>query len=266
MRRRVLATLLALPLALTACGGGDDADGPGTPLAPGDSQSASAEPSDSAPGSGSPARGVTSEEAQLLAISRFTNFDSASRPFTAAVMDHGVLLELTGWLDFAAGEGYAAVGGQGVQPGVVRWDAERVGAAALSPDADGLPPLPTAPLSELGNDPAWQWAALDPASSRLDAVLAMALALGLDRPDNPLLVQQSGALWLRRDGVAGRDVTVFAAPPSDAAVSELPAPEESGLRLWLDETGTMWRAELRVGTDWVELDLGPADGSRPVTS
>lgn len=263
MRRWVLAALLAVPLALTACQGANDAEAPASPSASEPAPSPAA--SDGNPEADT-ARRVTSEEAQLLAISRFNNFDAQSRPFTASVTDHGMRLELTGWIDFTAGEGYAAVGGEGVQPGVVRWNASTVGAAPLEPTEDGLPPLPTAPLAELGQDPAWLWDSLDPASSRVDAVLAVALGLGLDRPDNPLLVQQSGALWLRQDEVDGREVTVFAAPPSDDAVTQTPAPDESGLRLWLDETGTMWRAQLRVGTDWVQLNLGAGDGSRPVTS
>lgn len=214
------------------------------------------------------ARPVTAEEAQLLAIARFDNFDTGSRPFATEVQERGSDLRLQGWVDYRSQVGYAAVTGA-FDPQALLWTATTVGVRTQQPDAAGSPALPIPPPG----DPGWTSAPLDPASSRLDALLSVIGGLGSDRPDNPLLVQQSGALWLRDDEVDGTPVTVFAAPPSDEPLSASNAPpdaETSPLRLWVTEDGLLLRAETRIGDTWTTVDFPdapapalelPADGA-----
>ncbi|MEV8268684.1 hypothetical protein [Microbacterium sp. NPDC076911] len=213
-------------------------------------------------GASQAADGVTTEQAQILAITRFRNYDVTSRPFQTALQDSGQQLAITGWVDWVSGEGYAAVASDTSESGVIVWSHESTAATGADLTAGDLPPLPAPTLAEAEADPAWGTRPIDISTSTLDAALATVLALGSDRPDNPLLVQQSGALWLRNDTVDGIEVSVFAAPPSDDAVTELPSADESGLRLWVDQEGTMWRAEVRLGSQWSTIDFGAADGTR----
>ncbi len=204
-------------------------------------------------------RAVTSEEAQLLAVTRFRNYDAGSRPFTTSLSVSGVETELAGWIDWASALGYAAASGSFGTEGVL-WNDATVGAIPIEADADGRPPLPIPSL----DDPGWQFQELDAGASPLYALLAALSGLGLDRPDNPLLVQQSGALWLREDELGGVPVTVFAAPADDAPVADTtdPDPDSSPLRLWIDDSGTLMRAEVRLGAQWTTVDFEPGPGPR----
>lgn len=204
------------------------------------------------------ARPVTTEESQLLALARFRSFDVGSRPFTTDVRERGADLHLQGWMDYSAKVGYAAVTGE-FDPQALLWTSTTVGIIPAAVEGDQNPALPIpAPDNEQ-----WLSAPLDPASSRLDGLLAAIAGLGSERPDNPLLVQQSGALWLRADDVDGTPVTVFAAPPSDEPLSADSPPveaETSALRLWVDELGLIRRAEVRVGDTWSTVDFPDEPG------
>lgn len=231
MRRAALALAAAAALLLSGC---------------------TAEP---APDPAEDARPVTTEEAQLLAIARFGNFDAGSRTFSTEVDDEGRSLTLHGWVDFAAGLGWAGATSADAEEGLL-WNDASVGLIAQDLDEEGLPALPIPSLGDAG----WRTSGLDPSAYQLDALLAGLSALGTDRPDNPLLVQQSGALFLREDEVEGTPVTVFAAPPSEEAIpAEEVEADTSALRLWLDADGLMLRAELRLGGDWHTIDLPPGE-------
>ncbi|GAA3896194.1 hypothetical protein GCM10022381_42070 [Leifsonia kafniensis] len=204
------------------------------------------------------ARPVTTEEAQLLAIARFNNFDAGSRPFTTNIQERGVDLRIQGWVDYASQLGYAATTGAFPAQAML-WTSSAVGIIAQEPDAAGDPALPIPSFT----DPAASLDNLDPASSRLDALLAIISGLGSDRPDNPLLVQQAGALWLRADEINGSPVTVFASPPSDSPRDASSPPlnaDTSALRLWVDATGVLRRAEARIGDDWTTIDFSDEQG------
>src|SRR6185312_4355615 len=153
--------------------------------------------------------------------------------------------------------GYAAVTGTSFASQALVWNSTTVGRHDATPNADGNPPLPMLPAS----DQAWLSHPLDASTSRLDALLITLGSLGRDRPDNPVLVAQSGAMWLRTDTVDGTPVTVFAAPPSDKPVSESTTTvtaDTSPLRLWVNDVGLMLRAEIRLGGDWNTADFPDA--------
>lgn len=202
-------------------------------------------------------RAVTTEESQVLAAMRFKNFDAGTREFTTTVVQDGAELSLRGWVDYAAHVGYAAVTGDGFAPQALLWTESTIGIIPAEPDAAGLPPLPIPPPG----DQNWISRAMDVRAGTLDSSLSLIGNLGADRPENPLLVQQTGALWLREDEVDGAAVTVFAAPPSDevAAPGTVDA-ETSALRLWVDGDGVLWRAQVRTGAEWNDIDFAPAPG------
>lgn len=199
-------------------------------------------------------RPVTTAESQLLATVRFNNFDAGSRPFSTSITEDATLLHLKGWIDYTSHLGYAAVTGASFASQALLWNATAVGVHDATPDSDGNPPLPILPAS----DQAWISHPLNASTSRLDALLITLSGLGSDRPDNPVLVAQSGAMWLRTDSVDGTPVTVFAAPPSDKPVdgsTTAITADTSPLRLWVNGAGLMLRAEVRIGDDWNTADF-----------
>lgn len=232
--RAVLGAALAAALAVALAGCAAEPDDPGA------------------------ARPVTTEESQLLAIARFNNFDAGSRPFHGSVQERGVDLRLQGWVDYSAGLGFAATTGDFPAQALL-WTSSEIGVASAEPDAAGNPVLPMPALS----DPAVSLDTLNAEASRLDALLAVISGLGADRPDNPLLLQQAGALWLRADIINDSPVTVFATPPSDnprdASSPPLDA-DTSPLRLWVDARGLLLRAEVRLGDAWTTVDFPDEQG------
>ena len=206
-------------------------------------------------------RPVTADEAETLAIVRLMNFTEGTREVTSTVTENGAELQLSGWIDYVSHVGYVSVTGDGFDPQALLWTEDRIGITTAEPDENGLPPLPILPL----DDEAWTSRPLDAAGSPLDATLVALGNLGGDRPENPLLLQQTGALWLRDDSVGGVPVTVFAAPPSDVALEASAPPvaeDDSPLRLWVTDDGLALRVELR-GTDgvWTTIDYGDAGPS-----
>ncbi|MEP6481865.1 MAG: hypothetical protein ABJA94_07650 [Rhodoglobus sp.] len=199
---------------------------------------------------------VTTEESQLLAITRFANFDAGSRPFHTEFTVSGVKTKMMGWVDYSSGLGFVSVTGSfGAE--ALLWTNSALGAIPRAPDVDGNPVLPIPDLT----DPGWQIQTLDPKVSAVDALLAAISALGSDRPDNPLLLQQSGARWLRSDKVDGTPVTVFAAPPSDEPVASGSGTAQGDtLRLWVNKNGLLLRAEVKLNNVWdtVEFPDRPA--------
>ena len=206
--------------------------------------------------SGPPAsRSLTTEESQLLAIARFRNFDAGSRSVTFEVTDAGHAIAFDGWCDYRTGTGYGLLLDGGTPNTLIMWRD-----ATLAIHAPGGPTAPLPPPdagSSLGAT--WLAATMDPAASALHAALLFVAELGSDRPENPLLLQQGGALWLRDDSIDGVPVTVFAGP-TGLAPSPSTSLESSRVRYWVDATGLLHRVEVRLGAQWVTIDLGPADG------
>ena len=215
--------------------------------------------SDPAPAAAQP-HPVTTEESQVLATVRFNNFDAGSRPFRTDLTEKGTDLHLQGWIDYGSHIGYAQVTGS-FAPQALLWNGKTVGVHDSQPDADGNPVLPILDPA----DQAWVSHPLDASSSRLDALLVTLGGLGSDRPDNPVLLQQAGAMWLRTDTVDGTPVTVFAAPPSDKPLDGTTkvTADTSPLRLWVDAVALLRRAEVRLGSDWVTADF--PDTQAPAT-
>jgi hypothetical protein len=121
---------------------------------------------------------------------------------------------------------------------------------------DGAVDSAALPLPEDG----WQIESLDPTASVVQNLFAVALSLGSDRPDNPTLLQQSDARWLRTDTIGDTAVDVITGPTSDGPAVGTPDADAATVRYWIDERGRLLRVELRQqggdGDDWIQLDLG----------
>lgn len=228
MRR--IAALVALVLALLAgCGGSDagsDDDG------------------------GGPTR-LTQSQAELLATVRFRNFDAGVRSVSVDIpASAGAAAgRLTGWVDFAGHLGYASAEQGGSPLGSLVWSSERIAVneSAATPA--------TFPIPESG----WRSDQLDPQTSSLTQALAITLNLGSDRPENPLLLRQSDAAFLRSDVVDGREVSVIVGPSPASDASGQPAQDR--IRYWIDDDGLLRRVEAKLTgtTDWTVIDLAETD-------
>ena len=210
------------------------------------------------------ARPVTAEESQTLALVRFNNFDAGARRMTATLEDRGHELALDGWVDYTTHTGLALLSVDGAPDRELAWNGAYV--AARPATAAGAPDVPVdvaldVPLDvplDLGG---WDATALDAGATPLHALLIVLASLGSDRPENPLLLQQGGALWLRVDTVDDRPVTVFTGPSDGAVVDGAIDPEAASVRYWVDADGVMMRVEVRLGAGWATVDLADAEGA-----
>jgi hypothetical protein len=197
------------------------------------------------------ARLVTEEESQTLALVRFNNFDAGARRITATLDDRGHELVLDGWVDYTTHTGLALLRVDGAADRELVWDGTYV--ATRPTTTTGTPAVP----ADLGG---WDAAALDPQATPLQALLIVLASLGADRPENPLLLRQGGALWLRDAALDDRPVTVFTGPNDGAVVDGVIDPEAASVRYWVDADGLLVRVEVRLGATWASVDLGDAEG------
>ncbi|HEY9408849.1 MAG TPA: hypothetical protein VIP77_04650 [Jiangellaceae bacterium] len=252
-RAAALVALVACGVLVTAgCGGGPD------PAGRGPSPAAETQADDGP-------RPLNVEESQRLSLVRFSNFRTGVRAVRFDVADTGSHYGVTGWVDFTAGFGYTTVleGRPGAETpfALVAWDAATISAHAPA-GGTGAPPLP--PPDVAADDPAWTSSPLSPDASRLHAAMATVLAAGNDRPDNPVLLQQTDARWLRADEVDGVPVDVLTGPTSDHVYDPASGAADDGsdatVRYWIDHDGLLRRMELRLGggAEWTVVDFGDA--------
>lgn len=222
-RRRAAGTLVAVTLLLTAaCSGG------GEPAA-----------------EESAVRPVTVAESERLASVRFRNFDAGSRKVTATYTDQGHEVALEGWYDYTTHTGYGLVSADGVPSDRIVWDGRILATTA----GDHL----GEPVTSLDG---WQAGKLDAGTSPLAVVLTVLAGLGADRPENPLLIRQGGALWLREDTAGRQEVTVFAGPTDPQ--TDGGDPDAAGIHYWVDQSGLAHRVDVRLGKEWAEVTLEDA--------
>ncbi|WP_114561129.1 hypothetical protein [Desertihabitans aurantiacus] len=195
-------------------------------------------------------RPLTTAEAERFAVIRFNAYDEGTRRVDLHLVGTPEPLRLAGWVDYRAFVAYASLlTADGAEElGLVHWD-RTVKASRPAPV-----PEPVLPRPEDG----WARSAVVPEQAVFDTALAMVLQLGADRPDNPLLLAQSDARWLRTDQVDDVAVDVVTGPTPEGA------PDQAGsrLRYWVDQRGNLLRLEAALGqTDlWSTFDFTAADG------
>ncbi|MFK0191248.1 hypothetical protein [Kitasatospora sp. NPDC090308] len=208
-------------------------------------------------------RPLSTEEASRLALSRFTLY-GASPVQVALRVDEGAgtVVEVHGLVDYRTGHaagGYRVRGpGGALHTGLVVWDTGGLGLADAPAGTDGLP------WEQAEHVPRTGWTSRPYGSDPLDAGLELAVRLGADRPDNPLLLAQAGPRRLGRDRIDGREHDRISGPrPRDAAAGTGDA--TSPLTYWVDAEGGLRRVTMRMpglGTP-ATLDFeGGRDGAR----
>ncbi|MGL4339708.1 MAG: hypothetical protein ACRCSP_04700 [Rhodoglobus sp.] len=188
-------------------------------------------------------KGLTSKQSERLAITRFRNFDAGTRAVQIMVPQSQLgEIQVTGWYDFANNVGYGAVKGGGL----VWWNTDAVAIRDIA-SSEPVIPLPA---------DGWVRYPLDPSANPLATALALVGSLGVDRPENPQLLAQSDALWLRNDTVKNTAVEVFVGPSADGAATSTPPSER--VRYWLDATGMLLLFEAPIGDAWMTAQFSEA--------
>lgn len=198
---------------------------------------------------------------------RFNNFRAGVRAVTLEVTAESERYQVSGWVDFKAGLGYAAVSDSTGAAQLIVWTHQGIssyaGTGSSTALAAGQPPVPPPGL----DGAAWTTSELVPEQSRLHAALAALLQVGSDRPDNPQLLAQTDARWLRTDVVGGTTVDVVAGPTSDhpydpANATTAPDGSDAVTRYWFDADNNLLRMELRLGGtgEWTAVTFDEAPG------
>ncbi|MFE6056385.1 hypothetical protein ACFQ6N_37050 [Kitasatospora sp. NPDC056446] len=207
-------------------------------------------------------RPVTTDEASRLALSRLNLYQAAPVGVVLTADEGGgVTVRVEGVVDYRNHRGvgrYRSTGASGpLDHGLIVWD---TGGLGLAPDAAGAAAGTTAGAgatagTSAGADaggPAWQqaehvprqgWSPRSYTADPLDAGLSLVVQLGADRPDNPLLLAQSGARWLGRDRIDGRSYDRFAGPRAQGSA---PDGGRSPLTYWVDGDGGLRRVTMRM--------------------
>lgn len=217
------------------------------------------------------ARPVTTDESQQLALMRVNNLTAGARAVTFEANENGVNFAFNGWFDFRTDTGYGTLSDDAGDTLLVLWNDDFF-AVHLDDTAELQPgSAPAIPPDLNALDTRWSGTALDPAGSVLHTILAAIVNLGSDRPENPLLLQQAGALWVGTATTIGPDArlgdseaafTVFAGPASDEPTTLTEVADllgASSTRFWLDDSGVLVRVDLLTAVNATPITVRFAD-------
>ncbi|MFJ2895269.1 hypothetical protein ACIO87_10340 [Streptomyces sp. NPDC087218] len=201
-------------------------------------------------------RPVTMDEASRLGLSRLNLYQAS--PVTVnltAAEGGGTVVRVKGVVDYrthrAVGT-YRITGPTGapepsgpatgrLDHGLIVWDAGGLGLAPVPKGGSGPP------WQQAEHVPRSGWSARSYTADPLDAGLRLLIGLGADRPDNPLLLAQSGARWLKRDRIDGRSYDRFAGPRARGTTPGAgPENGRSPLTYWIDGEGGLRRVTMRM--------------------
>jgi hypothetical protein len=187
-------------------------------------------------------RPVTTDEAARLALSRLNLYQASPVRVVLTVSEGGgVQVRVEGVVDYRTHRGagrYRTTGASGpLDHGLVVWD---TGGLGLAPEPEGDP---APPWQQAERIPRAGWSPRSYTADPLDAGLQLLIQVGADRPDNPLLLAQSGARWLGRDRIGDRGFDRFAGPRAQGSA---PDGARSPLTYWVDGDGTLGRVTMQI--------------------
>jgi hypothetical protein len=193
-------------------------------------------------GSGSPktatpaaqGRAITSDEANRLAVMRLRNYQGTGVHFRTSIVGPDGTLRMDGLVDYRRALGIAQVSGLGSSY-TFEWNHQQLAAWPGTATQTTVPAkLPTA-------KPSIQ--PLNAGATAVDAVFALMLAMGADRPDDARLLQQNGARRLGSDTLNGVAYDVFSA----AQTAALAGTTSDALQYWISADGHLGRLDAHLG-------------------
>jgi hypothetical protein len=191
---------------------------------------------------------LTTAEAERLALVRYLNYEAGLSAVHATIPTGAGTVVLDGRVDFVTHVGHAALTTKGrtdaASAGVLQWNPKLVAFRQGIGADDALPP------------DGWQLRPLQ-GGAELDVVLLVVLNLANDRPDNPQLLRQSTAQWLRSDTVEDVAVDVFTGPAKDG--------EAARLAYWVDRDGQLRRVTVRLTGRPEEATVSFTPTTQPLT-
>ena len=175
--------------------------------------------------------GVNAYRAKTLAVS-------------GTVVSGADKVALDGWINTVDRIGYALAKPAAGGGFLTVWNSSQVSAQDSSATK---PPLPRPQTG-------WSTTALSGQDSALATAQLVLLGIGQDRPENPQLLLQNGAKWLKSATIDNKKVDVMSGPLAEGATV-------SNLRYWVDHSGTLLRLQARLGgQDWSTFDLHAVSG------
>lgn len=214
------------------------------PLVAGCSHTATAKPTTGS--SAVVARPLNSDEADLLAVTRFNAYRAKVLSVTGTIVGGSAAADvaLRGWIDTVNGQGYGLIRPSQGGGFLTVWNSTQISAQDYTGSA---PPLPRPQAG-------WSSTTLKAGDSALAAAQLVLLGLSSDRPDNPQLLIQNGAKWQGTGTVDGVKVIITSGPLAAGATV-------SNLRYWIDSSGRLRRLQARLdGRDWSTFDLTLGSG------
>jgi hypothetical protein len=196
------------------------------------------------------ARPVTTAEADRLAAIRYKDYNRGVIPVTLALHVGDQDLAISGDVDMRRQIGYATFQATGAESsaGLIQWT---MNAVALLPNGASTMSVPPPQAG-------WTTRVLDPSASRLDAALALVVNLSADRPENPLLLRQNGAEFLRTETLRGHRVDVFRGPSARSATPASGTP--SRLTYFVDYSAVLHRVVVDLAGGGGPLTIDLLDG------
>ncbi len=194
---------------------------------------------------------VTTAQAERLAAIRYKDYNRGVIPVKLALHVNDQDVAIDGDVDMRKQIGYATFQATGStsSAGLIQWT---VKAVALLPNGAGSTANPPPPNG-------WTTRDLDPSASRLDAALEIVLNLSADRPENPLLLRQNGAAYLRTETLRGHRVDVFRGPTEASTSSASGSP--SRLTYFVDRSAILQRVVVDLAGGEGPLTIDLLDGS-----
>ncbi|QEU93242.1 hypothetical protein CP970_21995 [Streptomyces kanamyceticus] len=207
-------------------------------------------------------RPVTLDEAQRLAMARFSAYESGTMRVDVVLDDGSGTTSVHGLADFrthhAVGR-YAVTGSGGTSDGLLAWDSTglavasapaRVGGASARADGAAAAAKAAAAVKPRA------WSPRAYTEDSLDSALRLVMGLANDRPDNPQLLAQGGPRHLREETLDGTSYTVFAGPRPRGSARDSRSP----LTFWVDGQGRLGRVEARIAPlpRPARIDFAPA--------
>lgn len=162
---------------------------------------------------------VTEAEAERLAEALYANWEAEGLTFELnSTPRPGATVRVQGQVNFVNEVGYGLVTAVGEDAPV---------AGVIFTPTSVLENIPTLVDASAGfGGPEFTWVArpLDSSAYDLDGLLAVVFGLATEQRDNPALIMQSEARWLREDTLRGTPVDVFEYSPQ--------------ARFWIEKDGT----------------------------